>query len=67
MTHRLMQVRTLLYNGAGVPRDLIRAIAIAKDLSLESLLPFQGRPLRALSLISGNGRKTRVAHSALLD
>ena len=45
---RLMQVRTLLYQNAGAPRDLLVAIATARDLSLTKLLPFEGRPLRAL-------------------
>ena len=45
---RLMQVRTLLYQNAGAPRDLLVAIATARDLPLTKLLPFEGRPLRAL-------------------
>ena len=45
---RLMQVRTLLYQNEGAPRDLLVAIATARDLPLANLLPFEGRPLRAL-------------------
>ena len=45
---RLMQVRVLLYDGDGAPRDLLEAIASAGDLALEKLLPFEGRSLRAL-------------------
>lgn len=45
---QLMQVRTLLYKTEGAPRDLLVAIAAARDLPLEKLLPFEGRPLRAL-------------------
>ena len=45
---RLMQVRTLLYKNEGAPRDLLVAIATARDLPLAKLLPFEGRPLRAL-------------------
>ena len=44
----LMQVRTLLYKNEGAPRDLLVAIATARDLPLAKLLPFEGRPLRAL-------------------
>ena len=45
---QLMQVRTLLYKNEGAPRDLLVAIATARDLPLAKLLPFEGRPLRAL-------------------
>ena len=45
---RLMQVRTLLYKNEGAPRDLLEAIAAARNVPLEKLLPFEGRPLRAL-------------------
>ena len=45
---RLMQVRTLLYKDEGAPRDVLVAIAAARDLPLEKLLPFEGRSLRAL-------------------
>ena len=46
--NRLMQVRTLLYQNEGAPMDLLVAIATARDLPLAKLLPFEGRPLRAL-------------------
>ena len=45
---RLMQVRVLLHDGDGAPRDLLEAIASAGGLALEKLLSFEGRPLRAL-------------------
>ena len=45
---QLMQVRTLLYKNEGAPKDLLEAIATKRNLSLEKLLPFEGRPLRAL-------------------
>ena len=45
---RLMQVRTLLYKDEGAPQDLLVAIAAARNLPLAKLLPFEGRPLRAL-------------------
>ena len=45
---RLMQVRTLLYKNEGAPRDLLVAIATARDLPLAKLVPFEGRQLRAL-------------------
>ena len=43
-----MQVRTLLYKNEGAPRDLLVAIATARDLPLAKLVPFEGRELRAL-------------------
>lgn len=45
---RLRQVRELLYQNEGASRDLLVAIATAQDLPLARLLPFEGRPLRAL-------------------
>ena len=45
---RLMQVRVLLHDRDGAPRDLLEAIASAGGLEFEKLLPFEGRPLRAL-------------------
>ena len=45
---RLMQARTLLYKNEGAPRDVLDAIAAAREVTLEKLLPFKGRPLRAL-------------------
>lgn len=46
--NRLREVRELLYKNEGAPRDLLVAIATAKNLPLAKLLPFEGRPLRAL-------------------
>ncbi|MDE0626342.1 MAG: E2 ligase fold family C protein [Bryobacterales bacterium] len=45
---QLREVRNLLYKNEGAPRDLLEAIATAQGLPIEKLLPFQGRPLRAL-------------------
>ena len=45
---RLMQVRTLLYKNEGAPRDLLGAIATARNVPLAKLRPFEGRSLRAL-------------------
>jgi hypothetical protein len=45
---RLMQIRELLYSGGGTPRDLLDSAATALDLPLDSLLPFEGKPLRTL-------------------
>jgi hypothetical protein len=45
---RLMQIRMLLYRQEGVPRDLLEAIAAARDLPIDRLTPFEGRPVRAL-------------------
>ena len=45
---RLMQIRELLHRGAGAPRDLLEGIATAKQVSLDRLMPFEGRSLRAL-------------------
>jgi hypothetical protein len=45
---RLMQIRTLLHNGDGVPRDLLDAIATGRAIPIDRLLPFEGRPVRKL-------------------
>ena len=45
---RLMQIRELLYSGGGAPRDRLDSAATALDLPLDSLLPFEGKPLRTL-------------------
>jgi hypothetical protein len=45
---QLMQVRTLLHNGAGVTRDLLSLIETARDIPLDRLTPFEGRPIRTL-------------------
>ena len=45
---RLIQVRTLLHNGDGVPRVLLDSIAVAHAIPSDRLLPFEGRPLRNL-------------------
>jgi hypothetical protein len=48
VTARLMQIRELLYRNDGAPRDLLEAIAAARNIALDRLLPFEGRPLRSL-------------------
>lgn len=45
---QVMLVRTLLHSGEGAPNELLQAIARARGVELEKLLPFEGRPLRAL-------------------
>lgn len=45
---RLMQIRNLLHNSEGVPRDLLDAISTARGLPIERLLPFEGQPVRNL-------------------
>ena len=45
---KLMDVRTLLHSNGGAPRSLLQAIAAASGVNLETLLPFEGRPLRNL-------------------
>lgn len=44
----LMQIRLLLHRGEGAPRDLLEAVAAARAIPVERLLPFEGRPLRDL-------------------
>jgi hypothetical protein len=43
-----MDVRTLLYNGAPLPRGFLEAVAGAVGRPLEALLPFEGRSIRDL-------------------
>lgn len=45
---RIQEVRTLLFRGDGTPRALLEAIAAARTIELERLLPFEGRPVRSL-------------------
>lgn len=45
---RLKQIRDLLYNNQGVPRDLLEAVAEARLIALDRLLPFEGRKIREL-------------------
>lgn len=44
----LMDVRTLLFNGALLGRPFLQAVAAAVDRPLDSLLPFEGRSVRDL-------------------
>jgi hypothetical protein len=46
--NQMMQIRTLLHNGQGVPRDLLDAISGARGIQIERLLPFEDRPVREL-------------------
>lgn len=48
ITEKIMEIRELLYRGAGAPKSLLEAIARAQGLPLDKLLPFEGRPLRSL-------------------
>lgn len=45
---RQMEVRTLLYSGAPVPRAFLEAVANAIGHPIEALLPFEGRSIRDL-------------------
>lgn len=45
---RLQDIRTLLYKGSGVSRELLDAIAAARPIPIDNLLPFEGRPVRSL-------------------
>lgn len=45
---QLIEIRTLLHNGAGASRALLEAIAGARQIPIEKLLPFEGRPVRSL-------------------
>jgi|SRR6185312_2069574 hypothetical protein len=46
--NHLMQIRTLLHSGEGVPRNLLDAIVAGREIPIERLLPFEGRPIRNL-------------------
>lgn len=48
ISDRLMQIRTLLHTGDGVPRDLLDGISAARNIPIERLLPFERRPVRSL-------------------
>lgn len=45
---QLMQIRVLLHQNEGMPRDVLEAIAAARQIPLDRLLPFEGRPVRSL-------------------
>lgn len=45
---QLVQVRTLLHNGAGVSRSLLEVIAASRRVPIDVMLPFEGRPIRSL-------------------
>ena len=45
---RLIEIRDLLYKNEGTPRDLLKAIATARNIPIERMLPFEGRPIRRL-------------------
>lgn len=45
---RLTEIRTLLFTGNGVSRELLDAIAVARQISVDNLLPFEGRSVRSL-------------------
>jgi Prokaryotic E2 family C/ThiF family len=46
--NQLMQIRALLHNGQGVPRELLDVISAARNIPIERLLPFEGRGVRHL-------------------
>jgi hypothetical protein len=46
--NELMQIRTLLHKGQGVPKELLEAISTARNIPIERLLPFEGRTVRQL-------------------
>ena len=46
--NELMQIRTLLHNGPGVPRELLDAISTARNIPIDRLLLFEGRTVRQL-------------------
>ena len=48
VSERAMQVRELLHSNEGAPRDLLEGISKARNIALEKLLAFEGRPLRQL-------------------
>ena len=48
VSDRLMEVRNLLHKKEGATRSLLEAIAVARGVALEKLLPFEGRSLRDL-------------------
>jgi hypothetical protein len=48
LSGNLMQVRTLLHTGIGVPKGFLEIVAAARAIPIERLLPFEGRPIRAL-------------------
>ena len=46
--NQLMQIRTLLHNSQGVPRELLDVISASRNIPIERLLPFEGRTVRQL-------------------
>ncbi len=46
--HLVSDVRTLLYTGGPVQPPFLQAVAAGLDISPEAVLPFTGRPVRAL-------------------
>lgn len=48
VSDRLMEVRNMLHKKEGATRSLLEAIAVARSVALEKLLPFEGRSLRDL-------------------
>lgn len=45
---RAMEIRLLLHRNEGAPRNLLEAIAVARDIPLDRLLPFEGKSVRSL-------------------
>jgi hypothetical protein len=48
MSDKLMQVRVLLHTGEGLSREFLEGVAVARDIPIERLLPFEGRPINIL-------------------
>ena len=46
--NELMRIRTLLHNGEGVPKELLDAISVARNMPIERLVPYEGRTVRQL-------------------
>lgn len=45
---KLMEIRTLLYTGAGLSNEFLNLVGTARNIPFDRLLPFLGQPLRIL-------------------
>jgi hypothetical protein len=48
VSDRLMEIRSLLHSGSGVPRSLLELISARISADLERVLRFEGQPIRSL-------------------